>query len=226
MLPDYRALAKPILEKTEEIKVEEKELADALEYLKKSGEKDSAGGGAGGGLPELNDDFAKSLGKFENLEALKNALRENIRFEKELKLRDQKRTAIIDAIARETKVELPELLIKTEKEKMLAELKASLADMGLAWNHYLDHIKKTEEDLRKEWGPEAEKRVRWGLALREIASAEKIEVSDNELKKETEYLRSRYLPEEQAKLDQKRLEDYAYGIIRNEKVFQILEGKN
>src|SRR3989344_6054669 len=106
ILPDYRALAKPILEKTEEIKVEEKELADALEYLKKSREKDTAGAAAGGGLPELNDEFAKSLGKFENLEALKNALRENIRFEKELKLRDQKRTAVIDAIARETKVEL------------------------------------------------------------------------------------------------------------------------
>lgn len=95
--------------------------------------------------------------------------------------------------------------------------------MGLSWEHYLDHIKKTQEDLAKEWTPEAEKRVRYGLTLREIARTEKIEVAEAELEKETEYFLSRYLPEERAKLDLKRIKDYAYGIVRNEKVFKLLE---
>ncbi|MDP3785257.1 MAG: hypothetical protein Q8R12_04305, partial [bacterium] len=201
----------------------EKEIEGALEYLRKSRARDPAVGGAGGELPELNDEFAKSLGSFENLEALKKNMRENIKLEKTIKAREKKRMEFLDLVAASSQIEIPLILVEAEKEKMFSELKGSLADMGLAFEHYLDHIKKTKEDLAKEWTPEAEKRVRYGLTLREIARMEKIEVAEAELEKETEYFLSRYLPEERAKLDLKRIKDYAYGIVRNEKVFKLLE---
>ena len=55
---------------------------------------------------------------------------------------------------------------------MIGELKGYLAAAGLVWAHYLDHIKKTEDDIRKEWRNEAEKRVKVQFALFEIAKKE------------------------------------------------------
>ncbi len=227
-LADYKKIAGEVMSGPgEEITVAEKEIEGALEYLRKSRAKTPAGGGSssggGGELPELNDEFAKSLGSFENLEALKKNMRENIKLEKTIKAREKKRMELLDLVAASSQIEVPAILVEAEKEKMFSELKGSLDGMGLSWEHYLDHIKKTQEDLAKEWTGEAEKRVRYGLTLREIARTEKIEVAEAELEKETEYFLSRYLPEERAKLDLKRIKDYAYGIVRNEKVFKLLE---
>lgn len=143
--------------------------------------------------------------------------------EQKLKLLEKKRMEILDSISQQSEIEPPLFLIEVEKQKMLAELKASLLEMGLAFEHYLDHIKKTEEELGAEWKNEAEKRVRYGLVLREIARTEKIEVLEAELAQEIDRFLSRYLPSERGRLDQKRIRDYAYGIIRNEKVFKLLE---
>ena len=176
------------------------------------GDPDPAVGGTGGGLPELNDEFAKSLGNFENLDGLKKTLGANIKLEKTIKLREKKRMEMLDRIASASEISLPPVLVETEKEKMLAELKKNLAGLGLEWGHYLGHIKKTEEELGAEWKNEAEQRVRRGLVLREIARVEKIEVSEEELGREAG-----------GGLDQKGNRDYAYGMVRNEKVFKILE---
>ncbi|MDP3784883.1 MAG: trigger factor family protein, partial [bacterium] len=72
-LADYKKIAGEVMSgPAEEITVAEKEIEGALEYLRKSRAKDPAALGAGGApseLPELNDEFAKNLGSFENLEA-------------------------------------------------------------------------------------------------------------------------------------------------------------
>lgn len=106
---------------------------------------------------------------------------------------------------------------------MLQELKSSIENMGLKWPDYLAHIKKTEEELQKDWKNEAEKRTRYAMILREIAAAEKIEPSAAELESFAEKILSQYPETERRKIDKERLKDYAYGITRNEKVFQLLE---
>ena len=220
-LPDYRDIAIKVLEKPNpEISVEDSEIENALEYLQKArGKNDSTTGE----LPEINDDFAKSLGGFENLDQLKTNLKENIKGEKTIKQAEKKRMEVLDTISQDSKMEIPPILIDFEKQKMLGELKENLAGIGITWEHYLDHIKKTEDELKAEWSPEAEKRVRYGLTLREIAKAEKIQVSDDELENEVTMIMSRVPKEEASALDPQKLKDYAYGIIRNEKVFKILE---
>ncbi|MBI2610241.1 hypothetical protein HYW53_03690 [Candidatus Giovannonibacteria bacterium] len=228
-LPDYADLIKPIFSAETPVAVEEKEISDALEYIRKTKAKisekveNSEAPKEIEELPELNDEFARSVGQFENLEALKNTLANNIKMEKTMKLRDKKRMEALDLIAHTIKIEIPQILVEAEKEKMISELKANLSQMGLEWGHYLEHIKRTAEDLRKEWASEAEKRVRYGLAIRAIREREKITASEEELKKEVEYIVSRQTAEEKGKLDPESLRDYAYGIIINEKVFQALE---
>ena len=116
-------------------------------------------------------------------------------------------------------------MIDAEREKMLHELKGSIADMGLKWEDYLLHLKKTESDLKKEWGDAARRRVRTGLALREIARKENINPADEEIQAQVERILRPYSDDDRKNIDQSRVKDYAYGIVRNEKVFQLLESQ-
>src|SRR3989344_2053384 len=230
-LPDYKAIAHGIAATTETIAVEEKEVADALEYLKKThaprpkASKDvSAGGSAAipqeadlGG--ELNDAFAQKLGQ-PTLDDLKKMLKENIRLDKERAAKDKKRMELLDAVAAKSSIDIPTVLIESEKEKMLQELKGSLDQMGLKWDDYLKHIKKSEDDLVKEWQPEAEKRARFGLVIRAIADTEKLEPTEAELTASVASFTERYPESERGKIDKIKITGYAYGMLRNEKVFE------
>lgn len=203
-------------------------------------------------LPEINDDWAKSLGNFENLESLKKSLREGIKAEKNEEERQRNRTEILEKISKETSLEIPDILINFEKERMLEELKENLQNQfQIKINDYLTKIKKTEEELRDSFSPEAEKRVKNSLILREIARREKVLVSEEEVKekinetlknypgiekdkKELDPVRSkpsqwRLSPSAEGGgrtsngVDLEKLKEYYEGVIRNEKVFQFLE---
>lgn len=234
---DYKALAQDIMKQKENITIEEKEIDGALEYLRKNHAarpKASKDADEGGSAPipsetdlggELNDEFAKKIGQ-PDLQSLKNLLRTNIREDKEGKAHEKKRMEVIDKIAGSTPIDIPDVLIHAEKDKMLGELKASIENMGLTWQKYLDHIKKREEDLQKEWQTEAEKRVRYALVLREIARIENLNPSEEEIESRITRMISVYPESERQKIDKARLKDYVYGVIRNEKVFQLLESQH
>ncbi len=133
-------------------------------------------------LPEINDNWVKSLGNFENLEGLKKNLREGIKAEKNEEERQRNRTEILEKISEETSLEIPDILIDFEKERMVEELKASLQNQfQMSFIDYLTKIKKTEEELKESFSPEAEKRVKNFLILREIAKRENVPVSEKEI---------------------------------------------
>ncbi|KKU52447.1 MAG: trigger factor [Candidatus Sungbacteria bacterium RIFCSPLOWO2_01_FULL_47_32] len=176
-------------------------------------------------VPELTDEFAKSVGNFSDLEALKKNVREGILMEKEHKERDRIRMEIIDGIAKKADAELPELLIERELDKMEQELKSGVEHMGLSFDDYLLNIKKSPEELRKDWRKDAEKRVRGALILRKIADAEHIEPEHDEVQAEADrfVMRSGLAEHEIKKIDKEQLFEYARGVRRNEKVFEFLE---
>lgn len=222
-LPDYKNIASEIMKKKEEdVEIEEKEVEQTLDYLRKSrAAKDEEGKES---LPELNDDFAKSLGDFENLEALKKRIKENLIEEKKIKQKEKKRAEIVEEIIKSSKTDLPKIIIEAEKDKMINEMRANIEQAGLKWEDYIKNIKKSEEDLRKDWDKEAEKRVMTGLVINEIASKENIEASEEETEKESERILDYYKKFGQASgIDEGRLRVYTRGIIRNEKVFNFLE---
>jgi len=176
-------------------------------------------------IPELTDEFAKSFGQFSSLDALKKSVRERMVFEKEKKESERLRIAIMDEIASQTKIELPKILIDAELDKMISELKQGIENMKMKWEEYLAQIKKSEDDLRKEWNEQAKRRVKIALCLAKIAKLEKIEPSEEEIKKEVDRALARYGFTEEAKknIDEEALRDYAVSMTRNEKVFEFLE---
>lgn len=228
-LGDYKKIAQKInAEPQGNIEVKEEEVSRVLEDLRQSRASAShAGHEHKEGeacthettLPELNDDFAKSLGQFQNLEELKAKIKENLTLEQERKNKDKKRVAIISETIKDSKISIAPILVETEKDKMLAEMEAQIGYMGLKFDDYLAHLKKTKEELRDSWSETARERVAFGLVLAEIADKEKIGPSDEELKNELDYLKSQYKD-----VAEDRLRSYASGLITNEKVFEFLEG--
>jgi len=108
---------------------------------------------------------------------------------------------------------------------MAGELKANIESMGMNFEKYLEHLKKTAEDLKKEWADEAKRRVKIALILRAVAETKHLEPSDAEIADKINRISSRYkTPKAAAKdLDPEAVRQYARGIARNEKVFQWLE---
>ncbi|PIP25006.1 MAG: trigger factor [Candidatus Nealsonbacteria bacterium CG23_combo_of_CG06-09_8_20_14_all_36_12] len=203
-------------------------------------------------LPEINDDWAKSLGNFENLESLKKNIQEGIKMEKTEEEKQRNRGEILEKIKENASLEIPEILIDYEKGRMIEELKTNLQNQfQMNFNDYLSRIKKTEKEISDSFLPESEKRVKNFLILREIAKREEISVSDEEIKEKISETLKSYPNVEKAEkelarqnfaeqnlgglarqnfaeqnlggLALEKLKEYYEGVIRNEKVFQFLE---
>lgn len=176
-------------------------------------------------VPELSDDFAKSLGQFSSLDALKKNIKEGLFKEKKQKEKEKIRIELIEKIAGESKMDIPDTLVEEELNKMIVELKQNVLGMGMELEKYLEHIKKSVEDLKKEWRGQAQKRVRVGLVLKEIAKKEKIEPNEEEVEEKINVILQRFPNVEEAKkqIDLSALREYTKNIIKNEKVFELLE---
>lgn len=136
-------------------------------------------------LPETNDEFAKSFGNFTALAELKDHLKKNKLEEKEREEKERFELAMLEKILEVSTIEdLPDSLVNGELDKMVDELKSSISYQGMDFAQYLESIKKTEEDVRNDLRPQAERRIKLSLVTRAIADAEHIEVSDDEVKKE------------------------------------------
>jgi len=176
-------------------------------------------------FPELNDEFAKELGSFADLEELKKNLREGIKEEKKIAENMKTREEILKNVAKKTEVEIPDSLISLERERLFAELKEKIEkDFNISFDQYLKDTKKSEEEIRESLKKDAEKRVKEFLILREIGKKENIKVGEEEvLEAVNNFLKNFSSIDEVKKLDLERIKDYYRGIIYNEKVLKLLE---
>ena len=140
------------------------------------------------------------------------------------KEKERRRMEILEKSAEEIKQDMPKFLVEAEKDKMAEEMKRNIAQMGLKWDDYLKHIKKTEEELKKDWEKDAIKRVKYGLILDQTTEQEKIEIPAEELEKEAAAM-IEYHKNLGQDLDKERVKYYLSGIMRNEKLFQMLENQ-
>jgi trigger factor len=177
-------------------------------------------------LPELTDDFAKGLGTFKGLEDLKKGIKEGLVLEKEKSETERMRTEILDKITSLSKCEVPEVLLETEKTSTLDDLKKQvLENLKISFEEYLAKIKKTEKELLESFSDKILKRIKTSLVLKEIANKEKVEVLEDEIKREVDDVLKNYPDVKTAKkqLDLEQLKDYAKEVIINEKAMKILE---
>lgn len=201
-LPDYQSLVKAInTAPTVAITIEEKEIDDLLAQAK---------------TPPL-----------PTREQIKNYLTQD----KTQAEKDKRRVKILDAIIAQTPMVLPKILIETELNKMLEEMKANIVNLGGkparqghsgGFEDYLAHLKKTEAELKTDWQESAVKRVKSGLILEAIAIKEKIAPAVEAVETETKRLLERY-PKTSAGWRTSNVRAYVVNRLTNEEVFKHLE---
>ncbi len=230
-LPDYKKIAKDEVEKApkDESKVTDKDIEDAILGIRKSKasheghdhekmSKEDHDKAIEASMPEFTDDFVRSLGDFADIPDFKNKLSTMIGEQKADEAREKTRIRIADAIAEAVKVELPDIMIESELNRTQAQFEADMERMGIKLEDYLKHSKKTQEEIRLEWKPLAEKKAKLQLMLNMIAEKENIHASPAEVEAEVAHIVEHY-----ADADRERATVYAQTILTNEKIFQWLE---
>ena len=135
-------------------------------------------------LPEMDDEFAKGLG-LETMDNVKKHIKANLEREKQTQVEQKQELDIINALIEKSKFEdIPEVLINQEVHKMIHEMEDNLQRQGMDFQHYLEHIKKTESDLKLEFVPDGIKRVKTALFMRAFAKKENIEATEKEIRDE------------------------------------------
>lgn len=125
-------------------------------------------------LPELDPEFAKAFGH-DSMEELTQAIRANLKEEKEQESRQKVEEEVLDQLVKIAKIDLPGSMVEQELERMFAETKERLEKMQFNWETYLSQTGKTIDSLREEMRPQAEKRVRTGLALGQLIKEENLQ---------------------------------------------------
>ncbi len=175
-------------------------------------------------LPEINEEFVQSLGKFKDLKALKDQLTDNLKQEMKVKEKSRCEMEIMDKIVQQCETEIPEVLLKAELGKMIQELKGMIETQGGKFENYLKSVKKTEEELEEQFKDQAKKRVKIGLTLQAIAKKENIKISDQEIEEERQKTLQTYQWNKKVteKIQTDEYKEYIRGLIRNRKVFELL----
>jgi len=171
-------------------------------------------------LPECNDEFVKSLGDFKDVEDFKIKLTENLTFEKTRKNNDKLRVDIIEGILKEMDFELPDIIVESEIQQIIHAMQSDVAQMGMKFEDYLKNLGKTEEDIRKDVTPDAQKRAKIQVVVGSIAKQEKFIPNEEAVQKEIENIKKHY-PD--ANEDSAR--NYVESILMNDLVFKMLESQ-
>lgn len=234
-LPDYRAIARGsgALAKLDkkDLEVSEKEIEDVLLQIRKNKahvdwhknnpehkEHDHPDLEKEENLPPLDDELAKSAGNFKDLEELRSKIKENIAEEKKFREIEKRRAQIMEDLLKNVKIDLPEILVKSESEKAIAQLKNDIARMKGKWEEYLAHTKKTEEDLKNDLKESSEKKAKIQLIFNKIAEKEKLEPNKEILENEVKEILRQYpdASETNARV-------YVATVLINQEVLKLLE---
>ena len=145
-------------------------------------------------LPELNEDFYADLG-FENIkteEEFNKEIKKVIEERKNEEAKNKYVDEVLEAAAKNMKVELNEEIIDDEVHRMLNQFGQQLQMQGISLDQYLQFTGATHEDMHKQMAPEAEKRVKYRYLIEAVADEEKIEISDEDAQAEAENMAAEY----------------------------------
>jgi trigger factor len=137
-------------------------------------------------LPELDDDFAKSLGDHDTLAALTDTVRARLAEEALRSARVATENRVVDAAVEQASYEIPERLVEAETDALGQERSQSLSGQGLTVERYLSLVGRTPEDWRAEQRQQAERQIKARVMLDAVAEREGLSVSPDEVEDEIE----------------------------------------
>ena len=179
-------------------------------------------------LPELTDEFAVGF-RFKDLADLKKTLSENILADRKNQAETKSELEMLDKIVSDTKFgDLPEAMVESETHFMMHEIEDDLARQGGKMEDYLQHIGKTRNELVLDLLPNAVKRVKTALIMKEVGIVEKIEATDKEIDDKIDELKETHKDNKDLEkmANDKGYRRYVGNILQNGKVIAKLKEWN
>ncbi|MEO2074654.1 MAG: trigger factor [Bacillus sp. (in: firmicutes)] len=144
-------------------------------------------------LPALDDEFAKDVDdEVETLDALKEKIKTRLEESKKHEAEHNLRDTVVEKAAANAEVEIPEVMVTNEVNRMLQEFEQRLQMQGMNLELYFQFSGQDENALREQMKEEAQTRVKVNLTLEAIAKAENLEVTDEDVNAELEKMAGMY----------------------------------
>lgn len=145
-------------------------------------------------LPELDEDFFLDL-EMENVKdekSLREVCEEQIKARKDYDAENKYIDDLLEAVSKNTTVEIPNELTEEEIDRMVHEYAHNLEHQGITLDMFYQFTNSDEQALREQMRNDAEKRVKYRFMLEEIANLEKVKITDAAVNKEAEKLAKDY----------------------------------
>lgn len=165
-------------------------------------------------MPELDDALAAKVGDFETFAAMHKQIEKDLLRNKATEARGEVATSVIDAMASVAEIDVPGSMVEKELEDELTQFRSRLAQQGLSLDEYLQANDQTMDDLREEMRPNAERRIRNSVVLQEIAKAEELIVTPEDIDAEIDRLAAG--SESPERLKTLYQSEYFHGLLENE----------
>ena len=153
-------------------------------------------------LPELDDEFASEVSEFDTMAEYREDVKKNLAEKKEKEAKDKKEDAVIEAIVKDSKMEIPEAMIDTNVRNMVNDYARRLQSQGLSLEQYFMFTGLDMDKFQEQMRPGAIKRIESRLILEAIVKAENFEVTEEEYEKELERIA------EESKMELDKLKEY------------------
>ena len=179
-------------------------------------------------LPELTDEFVKEATGDETVAAYKEKTAARLQKDLDRRATDATENSILNAIAANTEVEIPQAMIEREIDSLVQRFEYQLMYQGLKLADYLDFLKVTEADFRSNYQSQAEANLKNQLIISHIIEAEKIEASEEEV--DAKIAEQAASVEKEAEEYKKSMDPRQIDYIRNDviitKLFDFLAANN
>ncbi len=174
-------------------------------------------------LPKLDDEFAKDVSEFDTLEELKKSIKEKLEEDAKQRQKYETEEAVVKAVTENIEVEVPSGMIETEVENMIKDIETRLSYQGLKLEQYLQMLNKTEDEMKKEYEPQALEAVKTRLMIDAVIKAEKIEANVEEIDEKIKEMAKNYGKENDEEFIQnENVRKYIEEGIKSEKALDFL----
>lgn len=143
-------------------------------------------------LPELDDEFASEVSEFDTLAEYKADVKGKLEERKAKEAKDEKEAAVIEAIVKDSDMEIPEAMLETQQRQMIDEFAQRIQMQGLSLEQYFQFTGTSYERMLEEVKPQAEKRIQSRLVLEAVVKAENIEATDEDYEEELKTMAEAY----------------------------------
>lgn len=179
-------------------------------------------------LPEADDKFAKDTSQFDTLDEYKASIRDRILQARQRTAELEKENKLIEKIADSTQVDIPEVLVNDELDRIIEDLKFRLSYQGLSLEQYFKYLNTDEAQFRESKKADAQKTVKMRMTIEEIIKKENLGATQEELKaKFSEYAeKAKKTVDEYMETMSEQQYNYSYNDITMKKLQSFLKENN